>query len=332
MAATSHDVARLAGVSQPTVSRALRDQRGVSASTRRRVREAARALGYVPIQSGRALSTQTTGRIGIVSAELSNPFYPTLIEPIHDRLADAGFRTILVTDRGDVPVELEPLVDGSLDGIIITTCERSSTLPGELARRGVPFVLLNRVVDTVDADRCVVDNTAGAALVADFLVDLGHTDIAAVFGPAETSTGLERARGFAQRLADHGMTLPTRLIHEGPFTPRTGTEAFNAFVQHRPTAVFCANDVIAFGVLNAARTAGVRIPDELTVVGFDDIPMASWEVLNLTTIRSDLNELASAAVALLIRRMETPESPRESVVLRPELIARGTHGPPREDP
>ncbi len=221
MAVTSHDVARLAGVSQPTVSRALRDSRGVSAPTRRKVREAARALGYVPIQSGRALSTQSTGRVGIVSAELTNPFYPAIIEPLHDRLADAGYRTILITDRGEAPVEVEPLIDGSLDGVIVTTSTLSSSLPEELRRRGVPCVLVNRAVDTVGVDRCVSDNLEGGAMVADFLLDLGHRRIAAIFGPGTTSTGHERAVSFQQRLADRGAAMPLPSSGRWPTRRRT---------------------------------------------------------------------------------------------------------------
>lgn len=328
---TSKDVARRAGVSQPTVSRALRDQRSVSASTRWRVRQAARELGYVPIQSGRALSTQTTGRVGIVSAELSNPFYPALIEPLHDILAELGYRTILVTDRGDAPIELEPLIDGSLDGVILTTSERLSSLPNELGRRGVPYVLINRQADGVDSDCCVANNIAGARAVADFLVALGHTKIGAIYGPDTTSTGHERAVGFRQRLSELGVSLPDRMVHEGPFAEVTGERGFTAIYPYRPTAIFCGNDVMALGVRNAAEVARVKVPDELTIVGFDDIPMASWKVFDLTTMRTDLTDLADHAVRLLVARMGDPERPFSRVVLEPKLILRGTHGPPRLD-
>jgi LacI family transcriptional regulator len=174
VAVTSHDVARLAGVAQPTVSRALRDEKGVSAATRRRVREAARSLGYVPSQAGRALSTRRSRKIGVISAELSNPFYPALLGPLHDALAGHGYRTVLFTDRGERPVELDPLLDGSLDGVVLTTSERTSSLPGELMARGVPFVMVNRTVDGIEADRCVAGNRVGAAAVAELLAHLGH--------------------------------------------------------------------------------------------------------------------------------------------------------------
>lgn len=328
MAVTSHDVARLAGVSQPTVSRALRDQWGVSALTRRRVREAARELNYVPIQAGRALSTQTTGRVGIVSAELSNPFYPALIEPLHDRLASIGIRTILVTDRGNEPVEIEPLIDGSLDGVILTTTELNSSIAEQLQRRGVPTVLVNRVTADDSTDACVLDNECGASQIAELFVSLGHTRIGAIFGPQTTSTGLERKVGFLKELALHHITIDEHLFYEGPFTHVTGVEGFNQIWEHKPTAIFCANDVIGLGALNTAFAQGVDIPTDLTLVGFDNIPMAEWEMFHLTTIGVDFNALATHAISLLLHRMNNPDVPPRRVVIKPELILRGTHGGP----
>lgn len=329
---TSHDVARLAGVSQPTVSRALRDQAGVSAETRAKVRDAARALGYVPSEAARALSTKRSRRVGIVSAELGNPFYPALLEPLHDALAARGYRTILVTDRGDQPVEIEALIDGSLDGVVLTTSMTDSQLPHELARRGVPFVFLNRVADGISADACVVGNYEGAERVANLFVDLGHRRIGAVFGPDATSTGRERAAGFRDRLAELGIGLAPRYSWQGPFSHATGRAAMNSLLQlaEPPTALFCGNDVIAIGVYNAAMGAGVSIPADLTVVGFDDIPMAAWETYDMTTMRADLARLACNATELLSERIEAPESPVRRVTLDAELVLRGTHGPPRK--
>jgi LacI family transcriptional regulator len=326
---TSHDVARLAGVSQPTVSRALRDQKGVSMVTRVRVREAAKSLGYVTSQIGRSLSTRTTGRVGVVSAELINPFYPALIEPLHDALAALGYRMILVTDRGDVEVELEPLIDGSLDGVILSTSELGSSLPFELAKRGMPHVMVNRSVDGTETDECVSDNIVGAEAVADFLVDLGHRRIGAVCGPEATSTGRERAIGFRRRLAERGLPLSPQYVRSGPFHQDTGRAALGELMACRPTptALFCANDVVAFGVCAAAAAQGVDIPGQLTVVGFDDIPMASWEVFSLTTIRVDLTVMGKRSAGLLAERIADPGLPARRVVLPVELVLRGSHSP-----
>jgi len=328
MTVTSWEVAKLAGVSQPTVSRALRDQRGVSPETRKRVRDAARELGYVPIQSGRALSTRTSSRIGIVSAELSNPFYPALIEPLHDGLADAGYRTILVTDRGEVPVEVEPLIDGSLDGVLLTTSTIDSSLPRELKRRGLPLVLVNRESDAVEFDRCVVDNAAGAAMVADLLVELGHTRIASIMGPDTTSTGQQRMEGFRQRLYERGVELPAERVFYGPFSAATGSDGLISLMAAEPTAVFCGNDVIAFGARNAALQNGTSVPHDLTVVGFDDIPMAAWPIFDLTTVATDLKEIANQAIKLLLWRMGNPAATARRVVIQPKMALRGTHSAP----
>lgn len=331
MAVTSHDVARRAGVSQPTVSRALRDQRGVAPATRSAVREAARALGYVPLQAGRALSTQKTRRVGVVSAEMQNPFYPALVDPLNTALAGHGYRTILVTDRDGEDIQLEQLVDGSLDGVVLTTSTVDSDLPGELARRGVPHVLLNRDVRGSRSDACLVDNAAGAAMVADLLVDHGHRRIGGIFGPRDTSTGAERANAFRRRLARRGHRVDELLVRSGPFSEHTGRLGLEDLASSAalPTAIFCGNDVIAFGVLNAARSLGIDVPGELTVVGFDDIPMSAWSVLDLTTVSVDLSTLASRAADQLVRRMAAPDDPvRSRLKVRPRLSLRGTHGSP----
>lgn len=328
---TSHDVARLAGVSQPTVSRALRDEAGVSEKTRARVREAARLLGYVPSEVARALSTRQSRRIGIVSAELTNPFYPALIGPLHAALAAEGYRSILITDRGDEPLEIEPLIDGSVDGVVLTTSTTRSQLPHELARRGVPFVFLNRVADGIEADACVAGNREAAARVADLVLDLGHTRVGAVLGPEDTSTGRARAVGFRDRLAERGIGLSPRYTWQGRFTSATGRQALRSLLEldDPPTALFCANDVIALGVLDAAREARLSVPDDLTVVGFDDIPFSGWAAFDLTTMRTDLAALADAAAGLLLERIRDPQAALRTIVLEPELVLRGTHASPR---
>jgi LacI family transcriptional regulator len=265
--------------------------------------------------------------VAIVSAELSNPFYPALIEPLHDSLADAGYRTILVTDRGEAPVEIQPLIDGSLDGVVITTSLRNSALPAELKRRGVPFVLVNRAVDDLSADSCLMNNRAGAAAVADALVDLGHRNLGAILGPSSTTTGLERAEGFHDRLVSRGVSLSQRYLRQGPFEAGTGYDGLQGLLEQipQPTGIFCGNDVIALGVCNAARAWGVRIPEDLTVIGFDDIPMASWEVFNLTTMQTDLKVLADGAVNLLLNRLQNPDSEVLQVRVQSRLVLRGTH-------
>lgn len=330
MAPTSHDVARHAGVTQPTVSRALSGAKGVSEATRQRVVESATVLGYVPSEAGRSLRTRTTRRIGIVAPELTNPFYPELIEPLRACLDARGFRAALITDRDENPVVLSSLADGTLDGVILTTSLLHSQLPADLLARGIPVVLVNRELDDTEADRCVIDNIAGSRAVAQLVADLGHRRVAGIMGSRTTSTGRDREIGFRRGLRSRGIGLPAAMVHRGPFTVATGFAAMSALLDADPppTAVFCGNDVLALGAFNAAVQRGVRIPQDLTLIGYDDIDMAQWQVFRLTTVRVDLRALAASAVDLLLRRLREPSRPAERVVLPPELILRGSHAAP----
>ncbi|RII16089.1 HTH-type transcriptional regulator DegA [Streptomyces sp. YIM 130001] len=328
MAITSHDVARLAGVSQPTVSRALRNDRRVSAATREKVLKAAAALNYIPSEAGRTLSTRATQRVGVIVTDLANPFYPHLVAPLHDELHLLGYRMMLITERSDDAVSSEQLLDQSLDGVVLTTATTESRLPDELDRRRLPYVFLNRDSGRQGDYASVVDNKGGGRQVAEFLLGLGHRRIAGIFGAENTTTGREREMGFRLALAEGGVGLPDEFVRHGPFAYETGYLSLPELLaaDPAPTAVFCGNDVVAMGVLNAALAAGVRIPDELTVVGFDDIPMAGWEMFRLTTVRHDLGELSRQAARLLARRIIGEADPAgERLILPTELLARNTH-------
>lgn len=330
MGATSHDVARLAGVSQPTVSRALRDQPGVSSATRARVRRAAETLGYVTSQTGRALATRRTSKIGIVSAELTNPFYAALPGLLNEAFAKRGYRTVFLTDRGDRPLVIEPLLDGSVDGVALTTSAVDSPLPAELRHRGMPCVLINRTVDNADCDVCAVDTIGVGTGVADLLISLGHRCMGTILGPEETSTGRDCGLGFGARLSVAGLAVNPALQHRGDFSTETGRVGLERLMRaHRPpTAIFCGNDVIALGALNAAHVLGIRVPENLTLVGFGDIPMSSWPMLDLTTMKVDLGDMADAAAALLVSQIADPGRPAQKVVLPASIVLRGTHAAP----
>jgi LacI family transcriptional regulator len=322
---TSHDVARLAGVSQPTVSRALRNLPGTSPETRERVRAAAQQLAYVPISSGRALSTRKTRRIAVVAEELTNPFYPQLVEPIRQHLA--GHDYLLVLLNGAVTVDA--LADGSYDGVMLCTTGRHASLPRDLTERDVPHVLVNRTLDVPESSSCSYDNVAGARSLGDFVARLGHERIGAIQGPTEFSTSRERATGLRAALRAHGLHLRREDVRRVAYTYADGRAAALDLLgggrdaDDRPTALVCGNDVVAIGALAAARTLGLRVPDELTVVGFDDIAMASWDLINLTTMRCDLEVMARTAIELLLAAMDG-EAARQ-VRLPAQLVPRATH-------
>lgn len=328
---TSHDVARLAGVSQPTVSRALRNDPRLSEETRRRVSAAAEELHYVPSQLGRSLSTRVTGQVGIVVGDLRNPFYLQVLDTLHEALRAADVRMLVLTPDTDDRVALERLVDGSLDGAILTTTHLLSPLPGELAGRSFPFVLLNREVDDAPGDVCVVDNVAGAELVARELLALGHRSIAAVFGPQSTSTGRDRERGFRAVLSRAGVELGPEQWRRTPFDFDAGRRLALELLASRPTALFCANDILALGAHDAISSRGLRMPDDITLIGFDDVLLARWQAFQLTTVSQDVSQMVQVCTELLLSRIAAgPESapgPRR-VVLPARLVRRATHGPP----
>jgi LacI family transcriptional regulator len=335
---TSHDVARAAGVSQPTVSRALRDDPRVAAETRERVKAAAASLGYVTSRRGRSLSTRSTGQVAVVVGALGNAFYVEAVERLHAELEAAGRRLVVLTDRPVLDASpaapdgeaIERLLDGGVDGAILATSLLGSSLPVELAARGLPTVLFNRTLDGDAVDACESENEDGARQVARELLALGHRRIGAIFGPLQTSTGRDREVAFRAALAEAGAPLAPERVRHGSFTHETGHRAFAELLAlpQPPTAVFCANDVIALGALNAARGLGVAVPAQVTVVGFDDIAMAGWEVYRLTTVRQDLAAMARATVTLLEERIADPARPARRVTLPARLVLRDSHAPP----
>jgi len=329
-APTSLDVARLAGVSQPTVSRALRGDPRVVEATRERVREAAAQLGYVSSRRGRSLSTRATDQIAVLVTDLGNPFYAEAVEHLHGALEEHGQRVVVLTNGADDTGWDARLLDGSVDGVVLTNQRLRSPLPAQLIERGLPCVLFNRAVDGASGDVCVSRNAAGAAAAARELVALGHRRVGAIFGPRDTSTGRDRERGFRAALAKAGQPIDEALVRRGPFTFATGHEGLRSLLAGAtaPTAVFCGNDVVAIGALNAAAAAGVAVPAEVSIFGFDDIAMARWDVFGLSTVRQDLPAMAAAVAQMLLARIAEPTLPARRVVTDTRLVLRGSHGPP----
>lgn len=326
---TSHDVARLAGVSQPTVSRALREDPRVSVDTRERVRLAAERLHYVPSAIGRSLSTRSTRRVAMV-ADLGNPLYPELMGPVHAALEQHGYRLVLFAEdeNNDEATAYDRLFDQSVDGVVLTTTRLDSTLPAALTRRRIPYVMLNRTVPGAQALSCVADNIDGARQVGLRFVSDGHRRIAGLLGPDQTSTGRDRERGFRDALAEAGVALPERYLHRDWFTYACGYAGMKRLLAERPapTAVFCANDQVAVGAINAATELGARVPDDVAVIGFDDLPMASWPVFSLTTVRVAFTAMSQAVVELLVGQLGGDSEVPVSQVFPTELVLRRTHG------
>ncbi len=322
---TSHDVARLAGVSQPTVSRALRDSPKVSADTKEKVRRAAEALGYVLSETGRALSSGRTHRLGLLLTDLENQFYPHVISPIHHELESLGYQLVLQTESSDTGRVAERLIANALDGVLLATTTSTSLLPLRLRDRRIPFVYFNRTTEAVEADSATVDPEPGLIELADAIVGFGHQRVGAIFGPPNTSTAEQRERALRSALDGHGLSIASSRTIRGPFDFSTGYDGTRALLSSSapPTVIICGNDVVALGSLNAARELGIAVPDQVSVVGFDDLPQAGWALVQLTTVHFDLDAMARMAGRLLVERIEgDPDAPWRHEIFPTRLISR----------
>lgn len=326
---TSRDVAQVAGVSQATVSRVLRGAGNVSPETHERVLRALAEIGYVPNQAARTMRTKRTGRIGVVTARLTNPFYPELLDCLTAELDAAGHHTVLWNSEG--PGEesaVEAIRQRAVDAVIFTTATARSRSLLEAMEKGSPVVLVNRGVAGMPVDQVASDNEVGAAAVAEYFAKYGRRRVAVFSGSLDASTSVLREQGFVRAARRLGLELPSDFIIEREFSHEDGRAAMQALLDRDdpPTAVFCANDLIAFGAVDAARSAGVRIPDDLWLVGFDDIEMSRWSAYDLTTVRQETTLLARAAVELALARIAAPRRPAENRTFACELIVRGSTG------
>lgn len=300
---TSVDVAKQAGVSQPTVSRAFDPNSPVSPETRARVFKVAAELGYTPNVIARSLKSRSTNIVGIIMANLTSSFfYPNVLEKFTLQLQEMGKQVLLFGAPPDRTVdEILPHVLGyQVDSLIIASTTPGRAIIDECTRIGTPVILFNRFSSATQANVVCCDNEEGGRQVANAFIDAGHQRIAYIAGPSSTATNKMREKGFVEQLKARGFVICLR--EEGRYTYEFGRSAALSLLDRDdpPNAIFCAADVMALGALDAARyELGIRIPEDLSVIGFDDIPMANWPAYNLTTISQPVDEMIDAAIQLI---------------------------------
>lgn len=327
---TITDVARRARVSTATVSYVLNGRPGVGEASRRRVLKAAEFLGYRRNRLARGLRGGRTHVLGLVLANIANPFYSEIAAGVIAIAAEAGYQVFLShtgEDQAQQRQEVEALSDHGCDGLIFTSVtDADGELLRELLEAGPPFVQAVRRVPGIPADYVGIDNWAAGRDVILHLVALGHSDIALIVGPLASSASRGRYEGMLEALTESGLSLPPNRFREGSFTREAGYEAAADLLPggKRPTAIACGNDMIALGVIDAAIDAGLRMPAEVAVTGFDDMSFASSRVVNLTTISQPLQEIGATAVQLLQSRLRDPSQPPREVILPHLLIVRGS--------
>lgn len=331
---TSAEVAHLAGMSQSAVSRAFTPNGAVSEDTRRKVLEAARKLGYTPNAMARTLITNRSHIIAVVVSYLENQFYPVFLELLSKQLRLLGYHVLLFcTDTRDSDVLLEEILQYRVDGIIMASTTLSSSVSHNCAQAGIPVVLFNRAARDSASSTVTTDNVMGGRMVAAFLCGGQHQRISFIAGIEDTSTSRDREQGFLEGLAERGQPCFARAV--GDYcTDGAVQAALSLFAaKTKPDAVFVANDHMAIAVMDALRQVlQLRIPQDVSVVGFDDVPQAAWGSYRLTTVRQPLDRMTEATVALLTQQIARKSARTEHIVLSAELIIRAsarTPTPPR---
>ncbi len=328
------DVAKRAGVAPITVSRVINNSGYASDATRKRVEDAVAELGYVPNTLARGLRSKRTNTLALVMTDITNPFFTMIARGVEDAASAAGFTVIFCnTDESETEEEkyTQILAQKQVDGVLlIPACSNPASVEF-LQAKAIPVVLIDRSVAGVQADQVRCDSENGAYELTKLLIELGHEHISIIIGPQGVSTSDDRVAGYRQALSEASLE-DNEHAYYGSFTQASGYElATQALTQNpKPTALFGANNFIAIGIMKALRDAGVQVPEDIAVVGFDDLPTALVVDPFLTVAAQPAYEMGKKATELLLTRLSS-ESPDESqeIILPTKIIERQSSRPPR---
>lgn len=328
---TIKDVARLAGVSVTTAHRGLTGKGELSEEKRLRILAAAKQLNFVPNSTARALVSGRTNTIGMIVTDNASPVYAGIVRGVEEVAYGAGFG-LLLCNSGDSQERalacIELLRSKQVDGLLLTPVQSDQRDIEQLRQSGIPFVLLLRHFNDVACDYVINDNEIAGERATRHLVERGHRRIAHIAGPETVSSARGRLRGYRRALDEGGIAFDSALVRHAPFTVQGGFAAAMALLDRadRPPAIFAANDLQAIGVLMAARELGIRIPEELALVGGDNIELAEFLEVPLTTFHQPAREIGSLGARILLDRLGGAEGEPIQHRLTPELIVRKSSG------
>lgn len=333
------DIAGALGLSIASVSRALVGHPAISEATREKVQSAAVLMGYKAKRPGKRKRNVERRTIGVLLSvtELHNRFLTMLLENIHHDLMDLGYHVMVIMDPMNSTKDMahlstfRPIIDGYLDGMILLSVTPTSFMVHELQRLGVPVVLTVRSVDNAEIDVIESDNAYGGAEIMRHLYSLGHRRIGLVMGPEESSTSRDRARGALNYLREQGVPVEDSPVMWNAFTYEAGYSCATQMLSMQPhiTAIMAGGDGIALGVLEAARTKNILVPSQLSVVGFDNIPLAGSRLIGLSTIDASAKEMARVTCRRMVDRIRTGAlTPPTRDILPVQFIRRETSAPP----
>ena len=305
--------------------------RPVSEPVRLKVEEAIKRLDYVPSAVARSLKAKTTATIGLLVPNSLNPYFAELARGIEDYCERNGYCVILCNSDDNPDKQrsyLRVLLEKRIDGLIVTSAGGDGGLAEGLAGVRTPMVIVDRGLEGVDADLVRIDHEYGAYLATRHLLELGHRDIACIGGPVYTSVAQMRLAGFCRALEEAGIEVPAERIIESDFTSPGGYSAAAQLLERQaPSAIFASNDMMGIGVLRAAAERNIRVPSELSVIGFDDIQMSRYVYPALTTVGQSILQLGEIAAELLLRRIASPSLPTEQRIVTPNIVLRESTAP-----
>jgi len=323
--ATGSDVARLAGVSKSAVSRAFTGGL-VSEEARLRILDAAQRLKYRPSNTARSLTTQRSRMIGIAVTHLDNQYYPEVIEKFSDRFAQSGYRLLLFVTHGEADLDpmLDELLGYGLDGVILASSSLASRVAAECREANVPVLMFNNIDPSGATPGISADESAGAALVARYLVAAGHERFGVITGVTQSSASITRLASFRQAL--HAAGLPAPKVRSGKYTFEGAIAATHALLDEAtaPDAVFCVNDHMALGALHALRDRGMVPGRDISLVGFDNVAIARWPVFSLTTLAQPVDCMVDAGCSALLQAIAGRPALEGTQTFSGELIVRGS--------
>lgn len=329
---TLEQIAKLSGVSRSTVSRVINNHPSVKPHVRQRVMEVIAETGYHPDPAARSLASRRSGIIGLVipravQSLFTDPYYPRLTQGVAQACnANDYTLSLFLFHTEDEEQKLYPRVlrTGLMDGLIVSASQIGDPLIRQLIDNCVPFVMVGRPNDLPGVSFVNVDNAVGVYTAISHLIRLGYKRIATITGPLNTTVGLDRRQGYLDALNDRNRSIDETLIVEGDFTELGGHAAMQRLIPHQPDVVLIASDTMAFGALRALREAGLSVPENVAVVGFDDLPTSALADPPLTTIRQPIRRVGAQAVETLIDILTNGPEPPRRIILSTELIIRSS--------
>jgi len=330
MNATLKDVANRAGVSRSAVSRAFTDGASVSEKMRRKVEKAAAELGYSPNLLARSLTTRRTKMIGLISNNFHNPIFLTVFDRFTEALQERGLRPLLVnlSDETDPQNSVRMMREYSVDGVIVA----SSTLPPGFSKafrdQGMPVVhTFGRYSSAPSVHVVGIDNVECGRMAARTFVERGLTHVGFMGGPEAATSTQDRQAGFVEEIAKHP-TITCDVSYAKAYSFDAGRAEMTRLAQNNPAqAYFCGDDVLSIGALSALRDSGLHVPDDVGLIGLNDMEMAGWENINLTTIHQPIRQIINSSVELIVAMLEEPDRYPEARIFPCDIVERGTLRP-----